>query len=336
MAKPGKGGKGGGPLKGLAGIVGKEKLKLAQQIAANPEAMAYYSKPGELEKYYNSADTTLKDNTQIAAEQAATFNPVRAQAAQMQTSGQNLSQGFTQALGAATGGLAGLAGGNAAAMLDLMQTGQSTSAGAGAYGAGISNLAGAELLQADIQQASYEAQAKAARDAMYQDMKQKALAAKEERLKGKMGLKSTEKSNILSALSSLFSLAGAAGKGGSGGGSGSSSSTTTPTTVSDATTNDPTGVWASIGGLENMVAGSGNTPRSGSSNSYSTYVRGPGDTADQVARIRGQRPSGAVKTTPKKSGGGTFRDWVSSSLIHGSPASGSAAGWANDPRVRTR
>lgn len=303
MAKPGKGGKGGGPLKGLASIVGKEKLKLAQQIAANPEAAAYYNKPGELEKYYASADTTLKDNAQIAAEQQATFDRVRQQAAQIGQSGQNLTQGFTQALGAATGGMAGLAGGNAAAMLDLMQTGQSQAAGAGAYGAGISNLAGAELLQADIQQASYEAQAKAARDAMYQDMKQKALAAKEERLKGKMGLASTEKSNILTALSSLYTLSkaaggsGGSGKGGKGSGAagtgaGGGGSASDILAANAAMAASGKGAHAGLGGVRSTSA---------TSPSYSTYVRGPGDSADQLSRVTGGNRSGSSSASSSTS-----------------------------------
>lgn len=231
--KGGKGGKGGkSPLAGLSSIVGKEKLKLAQQIAANPEAVAYYNQPTEAEKYYNTAGDTLKSDAQIAQEQAAAFDMVRRQAETSKQSGQNLTQAFTSALGSATGGLSGLAGGNAAAMLGLMQGGESQAAGAGAYGAGISSMAGTQLLEADIQQAIGTAQAKAARDAMYQDMKQKAIAAKDARLQAKMGLKATEKGNIISALSNLFTLSKAAGAGSSSGKSGSGG--TTPVTIPGA------------------------------------------------------------------------------------------------------
>lgn len=293
--KPPKGGKGGGPLKGLSSIVGKEKLKLAQQIAANPEAMAYYSKPGEMEKYYNTADSTLKDNAQIAAEQQATFDRVRQQAAQIGQSGQNLSQAFTSALGSATGSIAGLAGGNAAAMLDLMQTGQGQAATAGQYGMGISNLAGAELLQADIQQASYEAQAKAARDAMYQDMKQKALAAKEERLKTKMGLKSTEKSNILTALSSLFTLDKAAGGSGGGGKGGKGSGSGGAGNGGGGSASDILAANAAmaVSGKGAHAGLRGSSSSSTTSPSYSTYVRGPGDSADQLSRVTGGSRAGS-------------------------------------------
>lgn len=221
--KNGKGGKGGGNnglVRAIASATGlsPDAIRAAQRMSQAPNMDRFLRRESEAERYYNSAANNLKSDKQIANEQSEAYRLVREKGAQAQQSGANIGSAFASAMGAASGGLMNLAGGNAAAAQDLLNTGASAATGMGIMGNDLSRIGSAANDQALLQEQMGVTNARIMRDEKFQDSKEKARLAKDERLKALYALADTSRGNVLGILSNLQSLKNSGGSGSGGGG----------------------------------------------------------------------------------------------------------------------
>lgn len=226
MAKPKKKGKKVGVIDAIAKASGKkvtpEMARAVNLIVRNPEMRSFLDnvKTGD-EQYFEDFAGRIKTDEQIQREQDAAYDVVRARAKDMQTSGANLSSAFSSAMGAAAGGLMGLAGGNAAAAQEIANTGASAATETGLIGTDLTNMGTAGGLQALLQARAGAENARSTRDNQYNDASRAAYAGKYGRLQALASLPAAMRGNALNVLTSLYNLANAGGGGGGGYGGGS-------------------------------------------------------------------------------------------------------------------
>lgn len=278
MAPKPKGGKGAknGLIKMIKAALGPnaspEMIRAATQMARNPATASYLQGPSSAEKYYNSTKNNLKSDADIIAEQTGTYDRLLQTSRDVQQSGSNLASAFSSAMGAASGGLMNLAGGNAAAAQELLNTGQSVAAEAGTIGSSLARTGSAANDMALVQRDAGISNAKIRRDEKYQESKEKARTAKDERLRERALLRDSYQGNVLGILSNLASLRNA---GMSGGGYGSGGGVTTPTKTEDEVDPAQDNLWNHGRHLEGLINSPTGTTSTSVTPSGTPVVQGP-------------------------------------------------------------
>ena len=289
-------------LKGL-GIknVTPAVIKAAERFTGSKEAISALQKPSGEETYYKNAVGRLKTDAQIEAEKTGAFDRTAQIASDLGISVPAVVSGYTSALGGLAGDLAAFGGGDARNALALDQTGASVAGMVTDLGTGASRMAASvkDLIAANAD--VYAATAKANRDTKREELLQGMRKAQDARNTALTAARVSAQSGILGNITTILGLRDSYGSG-SGGYGGGSGGTGGMSFSWDNLTPAQENLVAQGQRMEGLMGSSPSTTPTDSTPTttpaYSIAVRGPGDTADQVARIRGN----STTTTPPRRG----------------------------------
>ena len=312
-------------------------IRAAEQFTGSDAAIKALSKPSGEETYYTNAVGRLKTDAEIEAGKTGAFDRTAQIANDLAISAPAVVSGYTGALGGLAGDLAAFGGGDARNMIALDQAGSSvagkiTDVGKGAAGmaASVKDLIAAN---ADV----FAANAKAARDTRREELLLGLRKSADARKTALTAAKVSAQSGILGNLTTLLGLkdsygsgSGGGGYGGGSGGSGGIDSTDplAGLTAAEISQWDPSkGQGTGYGSSATPTTTPPTTP---STPSYSTYVRGPGDKADQLTRVKGNTRSNTTTRRngrqPLTSGGGSVSFGGLWNYIAGGSKSSDASG----------